>query len=101
MTAIDIVAVGAEDGIDFIVALRIAGAEEGDAEPPHQAPEATEAAVAGLEAPGEQQAQFGRQERLCVEQALQHLCVDLDMAGGPARGDTQSVVAAAVQGQHT
>ncbi len=54
MTAIDVVAVGTEDGVDFILALRITGTEEGDAEPTHQAAEATETAVAGFEATGEQ-----------------------------------------------
>lgn len=60
MAAIDVVAVGAEDGVDFIVAPRVAGAEEGNAEPSHRAAEAAEVAVAGFEAAGEQQAQFGR-----------------------------------------
>lgn len=100
MTAIDVVAVGTEDGVDFIAALRITGTEEGDAEPTHHAAEATETAVTGFEATGEQQAQPDRQQSLRVEQALQYLFFQLDAGGGPARGDEQSEVAAALQGQH-
>ncbi|WP_185752921.1 MULTISPECIES: hypothetical protein [Stenotrophomonas maltophilia group] len=100
MTAIDVVAVGAEDGVDFIAALRVAGAEHRNADPSHHAAEATETAVAGFEATSEQQAQPGRQQSLRVEQALQYLFFQLDAGGGPARGDEQSVVAAALQGQH-
>ena len=100
MTAIDVVPVGTEDGIDLIAALRVAGAECCDAEPSYRAAEAAETAVAGFEATGEQQAQPGRQHRLRVEQALQHLFFQLDAGGGPARSDEQSVVVAALQGQH-
>ncbi|PZT06330.1 hypothetical protein A7X89_11265 [Stenotrophomonas maltophilia] len=100
MTAINAVAVGTEDGIDLIAALRVAGAEHCNAEPSHHAAEAAETAVAGFEATSEQQAQPGRQHCLRVEQTLQHFFFQLDAGGRPARGDEQSVVAAALQGQH-
>ncbi len=85
MTAIDVVAVGAEDGIDLIMALRIAGPEQRDTEPTHATTEAAELAVAGFEAAREQQSQPGRQHCLRIEQALQYLFFQLDMGGGPAR----------------
>lgn len=100
MTAIDVVAVGAEDGIDFIMALRIAGAEHRDAEPTHATTEAAEPAVAGFKAARDEQVQPGRQQCLRVEQTLQHFFFQLDAGRGPARCDEQSVVAAALQGQH-
>ncbi|WP_049415354.1 hypothetical protein, partial [Stenotrophomonas maltophilia] len=89
-----------KDGIDFIMALRIAGAEHRDAEPTRATTEAAKPAVAGFEAARDRQAQPGRQQCLRVEQALQYLFFQLDAGGGPARCYEQSVVAAALQGQH-
>ena len=79
MTPVQVVAIGAENGVDLIMAMPIAAAEHGDAQPPDHAPEAAQLSLAAFEAAGDQQAQGGRQPCLRIEQALQNLGLEDDL----------------------
>jgi hypothetical protein len=79
MATVQIMAVGAENGVDLIVAMPIAAAEHGDAEPPYQTPEASQLSLAAFEAAGDQQAQRGWQQCLRIKQALQDLGLEDDL----------------------